>query len=157
MTRSVQTRACCENIGHNRKRTSHRVPDMPQLMLTTASGELRHISLKPDENTLGRGAQNDVVIDSPQASRAHAVITVEAAFVTIRDLGSRNGTFVNDHRIESQTLVHDDAIRLGSYEMRFLSGDQEFSQIEAERVSTEPRLLPEPDSKDIPSTRPGKP
>jgi len=125
---------------------------MPQLMLTTVSGETMQITLKPDENTLGRAARNDIVIDSPQASRVHAVITVEPAFVTIRDLGSTNGTFVNDHRIESQMLVHDDTIRLGSFEMRFVSGDQEFSRVEAERVSSEPRLLrPDLDAEDDPT------
>ncbi|MBO9515467.1 MAG: FHA domain-containing protein [Variovorax sp.] len=126
---------------------------MPQLILTTASGETRHIPLKPDENTLGRGGQNDIVIESPQASRAHAVITVEPAFVTIRDLGSRNGTFVNDHRIASQLLAHDDTVRLGSYEMRFVAGDQEFSRIDAERVSMEPRLLPDTDEDESATTR----
>ncbi|MEJ8813895.1 FHA domain-containing protein [Variovorax ureilyticus] len=136
---------------------------MPQLMLTTLSGETTQITLSPNENTLGRGPRNDIVIDSPQASRVHAVITVEPAFVTIRDLGSRNGTFVNDYRVESQLLVHDDTIRLGSYEMRFVSGDQEFSHVEAERVSTEPRLLLNPDPEDAPTapeppiTTPGKP
>lgn len=136
---------------------------MPQLMLTTASGEITPVTLKPDENTLGRSPKNDIVIDSPQASRVHAVITVEPAFVTIRDLGSRNGTYVNDHRIQSQMLVHDDTIRLGTYEMRFVSGDQEFSHVEAERVSAEPRLLLQPDPEDdpaspeLPTTSPGKP
>lgn len=133
---------------------------MPQLMLTTVSGESMPVTLNPDENTLGRGPKNDIVIDSPQASRVHAVITVEPAFVTIRDLGSRNGTFVNEHRIESQLLVHDDTIKLGSYEMRFISGDQEFSHVEAERVRTEPRLLLhlEDDlTSGPPTTSPGKP
>lgn len=136
---------------------------MPQLLLTTNSGQTMYVTLRPDENTLGRGPMNDIVIDSPQASRVHAVITVEAAFVTIRDLGSRNGTFVNDHRIDSQMLVHDDTIKLGSYELRFISGDQEFSRIEAQRVSTEPRLLLQIEVEDDPTipgsppTRPGKP
>jgi len=137
---------------------------MPQLMLTTVSGEATPITLMPDENTLGRGPKNDIVIDSPQASRVHAVITVEPAFVTIRDLGSRNGTYVNDHRIQSQMLVHDDTIKLGSYEMRFVSGDQEFSHVEAERVATEPRLLlqldledDDPTAPEPPTTTPGKP
>lgn len=136
---------------------------MPQLMLRTQSGETTHITLRPNENTLGRGPRNDIVIDSPQASRVHAVITVEPAFVTIRDLGSRNGTFVNGYRVESQLLVHDDTIKLGSYEMRFIAGDQEFSHVEAERVSNEPRLLlhldveDDPTAPEPPITSPGKP
>jgi pSer/pThr/pTyr-binding forkhead associated (FHA) protein len=88
-----------------------------------------------------RRERNDIVIDSIQASREHAIITVEPAFITIKDLGSRNGTFVNGDRIESQALAHGDTIRLGNYEMRFIAGDQEFSQIEALRLLTIPGLL----------------
>ena len=127
---------------------------MPQLILTTASGETRLISLGPNDNTLGRGPQNNIVIDSLQASRVHAVVTVEPAFVTITDLGSRNGTFVNGVRVETQMLVHDDTIRLGDYEVCFVAGDQEFSKINAERVSTVPGLLVDLDRENAP-TAPG--
>jgi len=127
---------------------------MPQLIMKTISGETRLISLAPDENTIGRGPQNSIAVDSPQASRVHAVVTVEPAFVTITDLGSRNGTFVNGDRIQSQMLVHDDVIGLGDYEIRFIAGDQEFSKVEAERVSTVPRLLVDPDEESRP-TAPG--
>ncbi len=84
---------------------------------------------------------------------ACAVVTVEPAFVTITDLGSRNGTFVNGDRIETQMLVHDDTIRLGEYEVRFVAGDQEFSKINAERVSV-PGLLVDLDRENAP-TAPG--
>jgi pSer/pThr/pTyr-binding forkhead associated (FHA) protein len=127
---------------------------MPQLIMTTASGEKRLVSLGPNDNTIGRGPQNSIVIDSLQASRAHAVVTVEPAFVTITDLGSRNGTFVNGDRIETQMLVHDDTIRLGDYEIRFVAGDQEFSKVEAERVPTIPRLLVDLDRENV-ATAPG--
>src|SRR3954466_1319427 len=53
---------------------------MPQLILTTTGGTTRQVLLKPHENTLGRGAHNDIVIPSAEVSRQHAVITVEAAF-----------------------------------------------------------------------------
>jgi pSer/pThr/pTyr-binding forkhead associated (FHA) protein len=131
---------------------------MPQLIMTTASGERRLVSLGPNDNTIGRSPQNSIVVDSLQASRVHAVVTVEPAFVTITDLGSRNGTFVNGDRIETQMLVHDDAIRLGDCEMRFVAGDQEFSKVEAERVSTIPRLLVDLDlDRENEPTTPGDP
>ena len=114
---------------------------MPKLFMQTASGRIRQVELKPEESSIGRGAQNDIVIDSIQASRVHAVIEVDRAFVTIRDLGSRNGTFVNDVRVESQVLAEGDIIRLGSYEMRFVAGDQEFSRVEASQPPTVPGLL----------------
>lgn len=114
---------------------------MPMLLMMTAAGETRQVQLNPHDNKVGRSATNDVIVDSAQASRDHAVIDVEQAFVTITDLGSRNGTFVNDVRIESQVLVHGDAIRLGRYEMRFVATDQEFTQVEALRLLTMHGLL----------------
>jgi len=114
---------------------------MPMLLMMTATGESRQVQLVPLDNKIGRGLANDVVIDSAQASRDHAVIAVEQAFVTITDLGSRNGTYVNDIRIESQVLAHGDAIRLGGYEMRFIATDQEFTQVEALRMLTMQGLL----------------
>lgn len=114
---------------------------MPTLIMLNAAGETRRVDLKPQENSLGRGPYNDVVIDSIEASRVHAVIDVEPAFVTIRDLDSRNGTFVDDVRIATQVLAHGDTIRLGNYEIRFFAGDQEFSQIEAPLLTVPDRLL----------------
>jgi pSer/pThr/pTyr-binding forkhead associated (FHA) protein len=129
---------------------------MPKLIMTTAAGESRQVELRADQSTIGRGAQNDIVVDSIQASRVHALIDVERAFVTIRDLGSRNGTFVNDVRIESQVLAEGDVIRLGSYEMRFKAGDQEFSQVEAFQLPSVPGLWVDYDLGDQP-TAPGFP
>jgi|UPI000688445F pSer/pThr/pTyr-binding forkhead associated (FHA) protein len=115
---------------------------MPQLILTTTGGTTRQVLLKPHENTLGRGAHNDIVIPSAEVSRQHAVITVEAAFTTIRDLGSRNGTYVNGDRIENQALVDGDVIRVGTHELSFAAGDQEFSRVEAQRIATVPGFPP---------------
>jgi pSer/pThr/pTyr-binding forkhead associated (FHA) protein len=61
---------------------------------------------------------------------------------------------VNGDRIETQMLVHDDTIRLGDYEIRFVAGDQEFSKVEAERVPTIPRLLVDLDRENV-ATAPG--
>ena len=116
-------------------------PHMPTLLMMTATGETRQVPLQPHDNKIGRGPTNHVVVDSSQASRDHAVIDVEQAFVTITDLGSRNGTFVNEVRVESQVLVHGDTIRLGAYEMRFIATDQEFTQVEALRLLTMHGLL----------------
>lgn len=124
---------------------------MPTLIMQNAAGEARRVDLKPHESSIGRGAHNDIVIDSTQASRVHALIDVEPAFVTIRDLGSRNGTFVDGVRIASQVLADGDTIRLGSYEMRFVANDQEFSQIEAPQLLTVPDLLVDLDAMEAPT------
>jgi pSer/pThr/pTyr-binding forkhead associated (FHA) protein len=104
-------------------------------------GESRQVTLKPEDNRIGRIDANDVVIDADQVSRVHACITVEPAFVTLRDLGSRNGTFVNGVRVETQVLASGDSIRIGTCDILFVASDQEFTQVEALRLLTVPGLL----------------
>jgi pSer/pThr/pTyr-binding forkhead associated (FHA) protein len=104
-------------------------------------GESRQMTLKPEDNRIGRIDANDVVIDADQVSRVHACITVEPAFVTLRDLGSRNGTFVNGVRVETQVLASGDSIRIGTCDILFVASDQEFTQVEALRLLTVPGLL----------------
>ncbi|VTU45490.1 MULTISPECIES: FHA domain-containing protein [unclassified Variovorax] len=113
---------------------------MPKLQMTSA-GETRHVDLKPHENTLGRNIHNDIVLNSRFASRRHAVIVVEAAFTTIRDLASQNGTFVNGVRVQTQSLADGDVIRMGECELHFIAGDQEFSEVVAQRLSSVPNWM----------------
>lgn len=53
------------------------------------------------ENAVGRGLECQVVIPESTISRRHAVITVSSGRVTVADLGSKNGTFVDSRRIGS--------------------------------------------------------
>jgi len=124
---------------------------MAKLILMTALGQTRQVMLAPHETRIGRAATNDIVLDTGRVSRVHASISVDDAFVTITDLGSRNGTFVNGERIESQTLAHGDTIKIGDCDMRFLAGDQEFTQIEALRLLTVPGLLVDIDRRAAPT------
>jgi len=63
---------------------------------------------------IGRGAECDLTIDDAMLSRRHAQIEILGEVVRIRDLGSANGTFVNDVRINRALLQPDDAIQIGS-------------------------------------------
>jgi pSer/pThr/pTyr-binding forkhead associated (FHA) protein len=114
---------------------------MPRLILMEKPGMTRQVTLKPEENRIGRIPLNDIVLDVEQVSRVHASITVESAFVTLTDLGSRNGTFVNGVKVETQVLANGDTIKIGACEMRFVASDQEFTQVEALRLLTMPGLL----------------
>lgn len=69
--------------------------------------------------TLGRDPNCDHVLDFPMISWRHARLTLSGSAITVEDLGSLNGTFVNDREINGPTLVQvGDSISLGSY--RFL-------------------------------------
>lgn len=65
---------------------------------------------------IGRGAGNDVVINDNVVSTNHAVITVtDFGEITIEDLNSKNGTFVNGSRVQKATLTPSSTVLLGNH------------------------------------------
>jgi pSer/pThr/pTyr-binding forkhead associated (FHA) protein len=70
--------------------------------------------IKPTEITrLGRETDNDVVLDDPATSRHHAQIQFHEGKYALTDLGSANGTYVNDQRVTERALADADQIRVG--------------------------------------------
>jgi pSer/pThr/pTyr-binding forkhead associated (FHA) protein len=72
------------------------------------------VDLPVGELTIGRAATCNIVVSHPSIGKVHARIVRTAGQVTIEDLQSANGTFVNDRRIAVEVLNHDDHISLGS-------------------------------------------
>jgi putative serine protease PepD len=69
---------------------------------------------------LGRGSHTDIPVADSAASREHAEIEVTADGVVLKDLGSSNGTFVNEVKLTGPRLLHDgDAIRIGRSTLSF--------------------------------------
>jgi DNA-binding winged helix-turn-helix (wHTH) protein len=78
------------------------------------------VPLSQGENVLGRTHDAVLWLDSPMVSRRHAAIMVASGGASIRDLGSKNGTYVRGERIESPCPLADgDEIRLGDVVIRF--------------------------------------
>ncbi|MCZ7673619.1 MAG: FHA domain-containing protein [Chloroflexi bacterium] len=57
--------------------------------------------------TIGRSPANEISIPDPEISRKHARLVRQGAEYAVEDLGSTNGTFVNDRRIVGLTPLHD--------------------------------------------------
>jgi len=62
---------------------------------------------------LGRDSENDVVLNDPATSRRHAQIQFTNERYVLTDLGSANGTIVNDQRIKERALSDGDVIKVG--------------------------------------------
>jgi len=63
---------------------------------------------------VGRSREADLVIDDPFCSDLHARLGVDGGRLTVHDLGSTNGSFVNEIRLTAPcTLGPDDTLRLG--------------------------------------------
>lgn len=72
------------------------------------------LTLWQGENRIGRGGDCEIVIDDAEVSRHHARITVTSGGVTIEDLQSKNGTFVNGEKITFAELSDSDRVALGN-------------------------------------------
>jgi pSer/pThr/pTyr-binding forkhead associated (FHA) protein len=77
-----------------------------QLTFRLLPGEVR---------TIGRAAGAQFVVDAPLVSRVHCRLTLSPANVLdVEDLGSTNGTFVNDRKVEGKTALEpEDTLRVG--------------------------------------------
>jgi sulfite reductase (NADPH) flavoprotein alpha-component len=67
--------------------------------------------------TLGRGPHADFVLDAALVSRAHCRLVVANGELVVENLGSTNGTFVNDRQVERSTLKTGDRLRAGRVEL----------------------------------------
>jgi pSer/pThr/pTyr-binding forkhead associated (FHA) protein len=89
-------------------------------MLVNKKDTSRRFDIDRPSVTLGRAPGNDFVVEHATVSRQHATIKIEGEDLRLYDLGSANGTFVNDKRVrEPVTLQDGDAVRLGEAEFIF--------------------------------------
>lgn len=87
--------------------------------LTLADGSHRPLH---DGFTIGRVAGCDLVIDDGKASRRHARLVIAGGVVEIEDLGSSNGTLLNDKPVQKRMLRDGDEVKIGKTVLVFHEG-----------------------------------
>ena len=96
--------------------------DLPIPYLTDPIGHEHH--LRGETTTLGRAVECDIVITSKRVSREHARLRRDGRRVTLEDLASTNGTFLNDERILAPAELRDgDTITVGDVKFTFRDPD----------------------------------
>jgi len=84
--------------------------------------------LKQGSQTVGRSSNCEIVLPDPAVSKQHAEIELEGTTLIVRDLGSRNGTFVNEKMVVGDYVLSPrDNLRVGHLVLRVK--DQEYSTI----------------------------
>jgi predicted component of type VI protein secretion system len=93
----------------------------PYLQVESGAESKRYeLEIGIDDVTIGRSTECQWVISSGAVSRRHARIKRRSAEITVEDLGSSNGTFVNGERLSGPKTLHDqDAVKFGSVEAHF--------------------------------------
>ncbi len=92
-------------------------PPLPRVILRSTSAS-QQIRLTKPVSIIGRTSDCDVVLRASDVSKQHCRIIIEADSVTIEDLGSANGTFVNGQRIRKAQLEDRDRIRFADHEFK---------------------------------------
>jgi FHA domain len=92
-------------------------PEAKRYRFALLYGE-REIPLPPGAHTLGRSPSCRIVMDDMLASRKHARLLVSDVSLTIEDLGSSNGVYVNDRLIEAPAaLENGDCVLIGTQQL----------------------------------------
>jgi sigma-B regulation protein RsbU (phosphoserine phosphatase) len=98
---------------------------MPLLFVYPREGKFFKLSLKEKRISIGRSAENDIIIKDPYSSNLHAFIYPSEEEYVLRDNKSKNGTFLNSERIQGEiALTKGDEILIGSTKLFF---DKELS------------------------------
>jgi pSer/pThr/pTyr-binding forkhead associated (FHA) protein len=89
---------------------------MARLILTFNNKVLSTHLLSPGQQiTIGRHPNNPIVIDNLAVSARHAAIRLDGQKLTLTDMGSRNGTLVNNEPVTECQLAHQDWITVGKH------------------------------------------
>ncbi|MDP6117288.1 MAG: FHA domain-containing protein [Planctomycetota bacterium] len=88
-------------------------------------GEKQIYPLKEGTVSIGRSRDCGLVIPTKGVSREHAEITVSGGEITIRDLGSSNGIYVNEQKVREISLADGDLVGLGKFKLTFEGGGAE--------------------------------
>ncbi len=93
-------------------------------LLVMRSGERSgdRFSLSQDRVEIGRNPECAVCLDDVTVSRRHAELRLGTDGYVVADMGSLNGTYVNQERVEEMLLQNGDELQVGKYRMVFFDG-----------------------------------
>jgi len=83
----------------------------------------KRYKLDQPTTVIGRSSKCIIFVDQESISRNHAKLTNKGKSVVVKDLGSTNGTYVNDKVIDEVILKDGDLIKIGRTIFKFISGD----------------------------------
>ncbi len=90
---------------------------LPFLVISNGFEKGRKILVMSSDSVIGRSLDCPVCIKDNRVSSQHARLICECSQVTIQDMGSKNGTFVNGRKRAESTLNDGDRIMVGSTEL----------------------------------------
>jgi hypothetical protein len=95
----------------------------PARVLIRTDGNTEFLHVLGRRTRIGRGSDNELVLDTKHISRYHAVLLAGPVHTSIEDLNSTNGVFVNGKRVSRQILKDGDRVTVGRTQFRYTVRD----------------------------------
>ena len=119
--RSVDSEEALEQLTtEERNVISQLNPESAMLIIHRGPNRGERFLLDSPDSSIGRSGDNDVLLDDVTVSRKHANIRRAGERFELIDLGSLNGTYVNNNSIARATLTSGDEIQFGKFHMLFV-------------------------------------
>jgi pSer/pThr/pTyr-binding forkhead associated (FHA) protein len=107
------------------------------LVVTFGSNVIESRRIDKDKITIGRDDTNDIVLNNPTISREHSEINFSDGIISIKDLRSANGTFINNVKMDDAVLDIGDEIIVGKYMIKLKSARSLDPELDLSFQSTE--------------------
>ena len=94
-------------------------PEVASLVVRSGPQAGAAFALTEALTRLGRHPESEIILDDITVSRRHAEVERMADGYVVRDVGSLNGTYVNQHRVETASLHQGDELQVGKFRLVF--------------------------------------
>src|SRR5574340_1047906 len=94
---------------------------MAKLIISLDGQLINEIEIDKERITIGRKSRNDIPIDNLAVSGEHAAVITQDGQSFVEDLGSTNGTQVNNVAVQKHSLHHGDEIEIGKYRLKYVN------------------------------------
>lgn len=95
-------------------------PTLLHVHVTLKGRTVKTYTFAHDEILVGRDPDADIFLDNVGVSREHAKFERTPSGYVVEDLGSANGTFLNDKPVQRNLLNDDDVVQIGKYSLRIV-------------------------------------
>jgi pSer/pThr/pTyr-binding forkhead associated (FHA) protein len=112
---------------------------MAKLVVISEGSKGKTVEVSTETVTVGRSEDNGCQVPEASVSSRHCELTAKGEDILIKDLGSTNGTFLDDKSVAEATMKKGQLLRLGSVELRFEGDDGKPVGNVATKTITPPR------------------
>ena len=96
-------------------------PDKAMVVVHRGANKGSRYLISEERTSIGRSPESEIFLDDVTVSRSHAVIERNGSAFALNDLGSLNGTYINNQSLKTAPLTCGDEIQIGKFHLIFVS------------------------------------